>query len=264
MDVMKFRAPSAREASCASTMTERTEACSASFQMARGGQRRVRPQLDWLVAPRGDRAPHVPVIDKSQREDGVLAQDFSDEIRDIYTCPAGKSSPRLAISTPITRQVSARLCRACPLKAKCCPNSARATDRPRCERSYRDIACASKLRRSRNRGRDRNSHVVGASKRILRFGPIMPSRSPSGAQFDVTLAAIAQNRRHWWLDPRPSHPRALREHGVRFVASELPMHQRSPCGAIGAKRWPQKSSAQPTRPSSPTSTTKSTQSRHAC
>ena len=52
----------------------------------------VRPPTDWLVNEQGI-APHVPVIDKSQREDGTFSrEDFSyDEIRDIYTCPAGRT-----------------------------------------------------------------------------------------------------------------------------------------------------------------------------
>ena len=39
-------------------------------------------------------APHVPVIDKSQREDGTFSRDdfIYDEVQDIYaTCPAGKT-----------------------------------------------------------------------------------------------------------------------------------------------------------------------------
>jgi hypothetical protein len=38
-------------------------------------------------------APHIPVIDKSERGDGTFSrEDFTfDQERDIYTCPAGKT-----------------------------------------------------------------------------------------------------------------------------------------------------------------------------
>src|SRR5207344_1305631 len=47
--------------------------------------------LNWLVNEKKI-APHVPVIDKSKREDGTFSrEDFKfDKERDIYTCPEGK------------------------------------------------------------------------------------------------------------------------------------------------------------------------------
>src|SRR5262245_10634948 len=49
------------------------------------------PTLDWLLNERKI-APHIPVIDKSKREDGTFSrEDFTfDKERDIYSCPAGK------------------------------------------------------------------------------------------------------------------------------------------------------------------------------
>jgi hypothetical protein len=37
-------------------------------------------------------APHIPVVDKSKREDGTFSrEDFTfDKERNVYTCPAGK------------------------------------------------------------------------------------------------------------------------------------------------------------------------------
>src|SRR6202040_4302299 len=71
--------------------------------------------------------PHVPVIDKSQREDGTFSrEDFSyDEIRDIYTCPAGKTlttTGHIHTDHALRYLGSGPECRAYPLKAKCCPN----------------------------------------------------------------------------------------------------------------------------------------------
>jgi len=68
----------------------------------------------------------VPVIDKSQRQDGTFSrEDFIyDEARDIYTCPAGKTLTTTGhVSTDHSLQYlgSVPECRACLLKAKCCP-----------------------------------------------------------------------------------------------------------------------------------------------
>ena len=47
--------------------------------------------LNWLVNEK-QIAPHIPVIDKSKREDGTFSrEDFTfDKARDIYSRPAGK------------------------------------------------------------------------------------------------------------------------------------------------------------------------------
>ena len=48
--------------------------------------------LNWLVKDK-DIAPHIPVIDKSKREDGTFSrEDFTfDKERNVYICPAGKT-----------------------------------------------------------------------------------------------------------------------------------------------------------------------------
>src|SRR5439155_20364475 len=48
--------------------------------------------LNWLVKEKKI-APHIPVIDKSKREDGTFSRDdFAfDKERNVYTCPAGKT-----------------------------------------------------------------------------------------------------------------------------------------------------------------------------
>ena len=50
------------------------------------------PNLNWLVNDK-DIAPHIPVIDKSKREDGTFSrEDFTfDKERNVYICPAGKT-----------------------------------------------------------------------------------------------------------------------------------------------------------------------------
>ena len=47
--------------------------------------------LNWLVNEKRI-APHIPVIDKSKRDDGTFSrEDFTfDKARDLYICPAGE------------------------------------------------------------------------------------------------------------------------------------------------------------------------------
>ena len=83
---------------------------------------RLGPNLDWLVNQK-EIAPHVPVIDKSKRQDGTFSRkDFHYE-RDAIAM----SAPPAALTTTgrvrDDHSVSIRLhaCRECPLKTKCCP-----------------------------------------------------------------------------------------------------------------------------------------------
>ena len=93
MDVKASRAIRQAEVGAGKTMVERTEErfdikpkwLAADTAYGSG------PNLNWLVKDK-DIAPHIPVIDKSKREDGSLSrQDFTfDQERNVYTCPAGK------------------------------------------------------------------------------------------------------------------------------------------------------------------------------
>jgi hypothetical protein len=49
------------------------------------------PMLNWLVEEKGI-APHIPVNDKSQRDDGTFSRsDFRyDPASDVYHCPGGR------------------------------------------------------------------------------------------------------------------------------------------------------------------------------
>jgi len=128
MDVEASRAIRQAEVGASQTMIERTEACFGikPTWLAADTAYGSAANLDWLVNQQGI-APHVPVIDKSQREDGTFSrEDFIyDEMRDVYTCPAGKT---LATTGHVNSDHALRYlgsvpaCRACPLKAKCCPN----------------------------------------------------------------------------------------------------------------------------------------------
>jgi len=84
------------------------------------------PMLGWLVDEK-QIEPHIPVWDKSEREDGTFSRlEFTfDTAGNQYTCPAGKllkPSWRMKKKNPNNYRASQRDCQSCPLKPKCCPN----------------------------------------------------------------------------------------------------------------------------------------------
>jgi hypothetical protein len=185
-------------------MIERTEGCFGIKPdwLAADSAYGSAPNLDWLVNSQGI-APHVPVIDHSEREDGTFSRaDFSyDEARDIYTCPAGKTlttTGRL-VNDGETLLYFARVrdCSRCPLKAQCCPKASfRRIPRSIYEQARdvaRVIATTDAFAQSR-RDRKKVEMLFAHLKRILRLGRLR-LRGPNGAQFEFMLAAIAQNLR---------------------------------------------------------------------
>ena len=158
--------------------------------------------LNWLVNEKKI-APHIPVIDKSKREDGTFSrEDFTfDKERNVYICPARKtlSTTGKLVNDGETLLYRARTrdCRGCLFKAQCCPKAAwRKVPRSIYEEA-RDVARATAkteaFERSR-RDRKRVEMLFAHLKRILRLGRLR-LRGPRGAQFEFTLAAIAQNLR---------------------------------------------------------------------
>ena len=93
--------------------------------------------------------------------------------------------------------VSVPECRACPLKTKCCPNMPARRIVRDVNEAARDVARAlAKTEAFAQSRRDRKKveMLFAHLKRILRLGRLR-LRGPSGAQFEFTLAAIAQNLR---------------------------------------------------------------------
>src|SRR4051812_32121486 len=82
--------------------------------------------LDWLVNEK-QIAPHIPVIDKSKREDGTFSrEDFTfDKAQDVYICPAGevlRTTGRVSSDHATRYIVPVPVCRACRLNAaRTCP-----------------------------------------------------------------------------------------------------------------------------------------------
>jgi transposase len=165
--------------------------------------------LDWLVNAQGVE-PHIPVMDKSNREDGTFSRsDFAyDHAGDLYRCPGGKELKRYrrAFSEPRTDpppddthryRATKADCDACTLKSRCCPNTpARKVTRSIYEAARdfaRDIAKTYAYVTSR-RERKKVEMLFAHLKRILKLDRLR-LRGPCGARDEFHLAATAQNLR---------------------------------------------------------------------
>src|SRR5262245_40241315 len=93
VDVEASRAIRQAEVSAARTMLERTEERFGlkPQRLAADSAYGAAPMLNWLVEEK-QIVPHVPVHDRSKRDDGTFSrEDFRyDEITDTYICPAEK------------------------------------------------------------------------------------------------------------------------------------------------------------------------------
>ena len=145
------------------------------------------------------------MIDKSQRDDGTFSrEDFAyDKERDRYVCLNGKVLLRSSGSRGsrgddmISYFSRVADCRDCPLKSRCCPNSPSRKITRHIYEAARDVARAiAKTAAYEQTRRDRKKveMLFAHLKRILRLGRLR-LRGPAGAQFEFTLAAIAQNLR---------------------------------------------------------------------
>jgi hypothetical protein len=203
MDVEASRAIRQAEVGAAKTMVERTE-----------GRFDIKPKwlagdtaygsgknLNWLVNDK-DIAPHIPVIDKSKREDGTFSrEDFIfDKERNVYLCPAGKllTTTGTVIDGETLRYLASTFdCQGCPLKVQCCPKAPFRTIPRSIYEEARDVARAlakTKAFEQSCRERKRVEMLFAHLKRILRLARLR-LRGPHGAQFEFTLAAVAQNLR---------------------------------------------------------------------
>src|SRR5205823_1293430 len=203
MDVQASRAIRQAEVGAAKTMIERTQerfeikpaylAADTAYGSA--------DTLNWIVNEKKI-APHIPVIDKSKREDGTFSrEDFRfDQERNIYICPAGKvltTTGHIGPDHALRYQASLPDCRACVLKPKCCPNMPARRIVRDVNEDARDIARALAKTEAFERSRRHRKSVemlFAHLKRILRLGRLR-LRGPCGAQDEFTLAATAQNLR---------------------------------------------------------------------
>ena len=174
--------------------------------------------LGWMVDEKTIE-PHVPVWDKTERTDGTFSRsDFEWREQDNeYRCPGGKSLrhgwrkftvPRTGITkeNTIIYHASENDCGACPLKARCCPNTPMRKIRRQVNESARDVArqIAKTPAYVRSRHQRKKVEVLFAHlKRILRLRRLR-LRGLTGARDEFLMAATAQNLRRMamWLLPK--------------------------------------------------------------
>lgn len=165
--------------------------------------------LAWLVDERGIQ-PHIPVFDKSKREDGTFSRaDFVyDQAQDAYQCPGGKqlSRYRRPFKTPRTDapaddtfryRASKADCDACALKDRCCPNAPARKVTRSIHEGARDFARAIAKTQAyvvSRRQRKKVEMLFAHLKRILGLDRLR-LRGPNGARDEFLLAATAQNLR---------------------------------------------------------------------
>jgi transposase len=167
------------------------------------------PMLAWMVEEKGIK-PHVPVWDKTQRDDDTLSSsDFEwNERANEYRCPQGhplrsewrmfaKSRTHVTSADTIIYRSRQSDCANCPIKNRCCPNTPARKITRSIHESARDVArrigATEQYQRSRKE-RKKVEMLFAHLKRILRLDRLR-LRGLSGAADEFTMAAAAQNLR---------------------------------------------------------------------
>ncbi len=166
------------------------------------------PMLGWLVDLKI--APHIRVIDKSGRDDGNWTRaDFEwDAENHQYICPKGHalkqfrrnySDPNRGPTGKGTARYRAlmEVCRACPSKAKCCPNADARKISLEEDEDARDVArdiAKTRQYKVSSKFRKKIEMLFAHLKRILGLGRLR-LRGPCGANDKFVLAATVQNLR---------------------------------------------------------------------
>jgi transposase len=203
VDVEASTAIRQAEVTASKTMIERTQECFGLYpeRLAADTAYGSAEMLGWLVHERGIE-PHIPVFDKSNRQDGTFSRDdFTyDHQGDVYFCPGGKMltcKGTIVNDNQLMYRASKYDCDACALKRRCCPKEpARKIPRSIHEGARdmaRDIAKTDAYRTSR-RQRKKVEMLFAHLKRILRLDRLR-LRGPCGAHDEFLLAATAQNLR---------------------------------------------------------------------
>jgi Transposase DDE domain len=203
VDVEASRAVRQAEVGAAKTMLERTEERFGlkPQRLAADSAYGSAPMLNWLVAEK-QITPHIPVLDKSKRQDGTFSRDDFryDATADVYECPGGKqlrTSGTVHDGKTLLYRASKLDCDPCPLKPQCCPKEPQRKIPRDVHEAARDLARSfagteafEQSRRDRKRIEMRFAHL----KRILKRDRLR-LRGPRGAQDEFLLGAIAQNLR---------------------------------------------------------------------
>jgi transposase len=172
--------------------------------------------LGWLVGHRI--APHIPVRDASERDDGTFSRsDFRwDRRRGVYICPNDKvlhTTGTVHDGNMLRYRASKFDCDVCALKMQCCPNMpARQIPRDIHEHA-RNVARRLMRTRAFLKSRDERKRVEMrfAHLKIHHGFERMRLRGLSGARDEFHLAAIVQNLKTLALrilGPPPARRRA--------------------------------------------------------
>ena len=201
VDVEATPARTYDEVEATKAMLDRTEACFAlkPKRLAADTAYGTGRFLGWLVKEKRI-TPHITVRDKSERDDGTFSRsDFRwDKRNDIYICPAGKvlrTTGRVSTDHAMRYIAPIPVCRACPLKSKCCPNMPARRILRDVNEDTRDVARRKMKTKAFLRSRDQRKRVE------MRFAHLkthhgferLRLRGLSGARDEFHLAAIVQN-----------------------------------------------------------------------
>ena len=156
--------------------------------------------LGWLVTRGID--PHIPVWDKSKRDDGTLSRDeFTYDLAgDFYICPQGKrltTTGAVHEGKTVLYRASKLDCDRCPLKPRCCPNTpSRKIPRDIHEAARDHARSLATTEAYTQSGRERKKVEVlfGDVKRNLGITRLR-LRGLTGARDEFLLTAIIQNLR---------------------------------------------------------------------
>jgi len=200
VDVEPTPARSSDEVESTKTMLVRTERCFGlkPKRLAADTAYGTGKFLGWLIGTRI--APHIPVWDKSSREDGTLSRsDFRwDRRRGVYICPNGKvlhTTGTVHEGTKLRYRASKFDCEVCPLKMQCCPK-AQSREVPRDVHEYaRDVT--RRLMRTKaylvSRNQRKRVEMRFAHLKVHHRFERMRLRGLSGARDEFVLAATVQN-----------------------------------------------------------------------
>jgi transposase len=213
VDVEATSAHRTEELECAKTMIKRVEQ---RFDLK--PQRLIgdtaygsAPMLAWLAQDK-QIEPHIPVWDKTERQDGSLGRRaFTyDTERDRYTCPNGKylhTTGQTTNADTVLYRSSTYDCQDCALKPQCCPNTPQRKIARSIHEAARDVArriASTDTYRQSRKDRKKVEVLFAHLKRILKLDRLR-LRGRSGARDEFLLAATAQNLRRMakWLVPKP-------------------------------------------------------------
>ncbi len=156
--------------------------------------------LGWLV--RRGIEPHVPVWDKSKRDDGTLSRDdFAfDKDDGVYVCPKGKTlktTGKVHDGKTLLYRSSKVDCDPCPLKSKCCPRTpSRKIPRDINEAARDHVRSLNGSEGYKQSARDRKKieRLFGEAKRNMAMTRLR-LRGLTGAKDEFLLTATVQNLR---------------------------------------------------------------------